>query len=177
MCTRTRSICTIVKPRLQTAGYIPITAGATKSISNEGRYSSTICEFIGNSGLDSDVLDFGEMASGNAVVKNSYFHDMEGYNSDAVDLGDQAKNVIIDSIVVYNFQDKGVSIGQQSSAKITNSVFINCGMGAGMKDSSSVWIDHCTYYGNVFALANYQKHLGDAGSNLVCNELGFVKLL
>jgi len=68
--------------------------------------------------------------------------------------------------VVYNFQDKGVSIGQQSSAKITNSVFINCGMGAGMKDSSSVNIDHCTYYGNFYALANYQKHAGDAGSNL-----------
>jgi len=82
-------------------------------------------------------------------------------------LGDHAKNVIIDSIVVYNFQDKGVSIGQQSSAKITNSVFINCGMGAGMKDSSSVTIDHCTYYGNFYALANYQKHPGDAGSNLV----------
>jgi len=45
-------------------------------------------------------------------------------------------------------------------------VFINCGMGAGMKDSSSVYIDRCTYYGNFYALANYQKHEGDAGSNL-----------
>jgi hypothetical protein len=30
-----------------------------------------------------------------------------------------------------------------------------------------VMIDHCTYYGNFYALANYQKHPGDAGSNLV----------
>ena len=124
------------------------------------------CDFRGNNGLDSDALDFGEMPSGNAIVKNSYFHDFEGYNSDAIDLGDHAKNVIIDSIIVYNIDDKGISIGQQSSAKISNSVFINCGMGAGMKDSSNVNIDHCTYYGNFYALANYQKHPGDAGSNL-----------
>ncbi|HAH23184.1 MAG TPA: hypothetical protein DCL77_05400, partial [Prolixibacteraceae bacterium] len=124
-------------------------------------------EFIGNDKVDCDAIDFGDMTSGSAIVKNSYFHDMDGFNSDAVDLGDHSKNVIIDGIVAYNFQDKGVSIGQQSSTKITNSVFINCGMGAGMKDSSSVHIDHCTYYGNFYALANYQKHPGDAGSNLV----------
>jgi hypothetical protein len=69
--------------------------------------------------------------------------------------------------VAYNLQDKGISIGQQSSTKITNSVFINCGMGAGMKDSSSVTIDHCTYYGNFYAIANYQKHAGDAGAHAV----------
>jgi len=125
------------------------------------------CEFIGNTGVDTDALDFGEMSEGNSTVRNSYFHDFEGFNADAVDLGDHAKHVIVDNIVAYNINDKGVSIGQQSSTKITNSVFINCGMGAGMKDSSSVTIDHCSYYGNFYALANYQKHPGDAGSNLV----------
>ncbi|HNW51596.1 MAG TPA: lamin tail domain-containing protein [Prolixibacteraceae bacterium] len=142
-------------------------AGCDEINIKRGKILINHCEFRGNTGLDSDALDFGEMSSGNAVVKNSYFHDMDGYNSDAVDLGDHAKNIIVDSIVVYNFQDKGVSIGQQSSAKISNSIFMNCGMGAGMKDSSSVKIDHCTYYGNFYALANYQKHPGDAGSNLV----------
>ena len=121
------------------------------------------CEFIGNKGIDSDALDFGEMSEESSSVRNCYFHDFEGSNADAVDLGDHARNVIIDSIIAYNINDKGVSIGQRSSTKITNSVFINCGMGAGMKDSSSVNIDHCTYYGNFYALANYQKHPGDAG--------------
>lgn len=124
-------------------------------------------EFIGNAALDCDAIDFGDMSEANSIVRNCYFHDMDGFNSDAVDFGDHSKNVIVDGIVAYNFQDKGVSIGQQSSAKIINSVFINCGMGAGMKDSSSVHIDHCTYYGNLIAIANYQKHAGDAGSNLV----------
>jgi len=125
------------------------------------------CDFPGNDQLDVDAIDFGEMTSGNTVVKNSYFHDFQGFNSDAVDLGDHAKNVLIDGIVVYNFQDKGVSIGQRSSTKITNSIFINCGMGVGMKDSSSVKIDQCTYYGNFYAIANYQKHPGDAGAHAV----------
>jgi hypothetical protein len=30
-----------------------------------------------------------------------------------------------------------------------------------------VKIDHCTYYGNFYAIANYQKHPGDAGANAV----------
>lgn len=142
-------------------------AGCDEINIKRGKILISNCEFIGNTGVDSDALDFGDMSGGSAIVRNSYFHDMDGFNSDAVDLGDHAKNVVVDGIVVYNFQDKGVSIGQQSSAKITNSVFINCGMGAGMKDSSTVKIDHCTYYGNFYALANYQKHPGDAGSNLV----------
>ena len=132
----------------------------------KGKITIYNCEFVGNKGVDTDALDFGEMSEGSSSVKNSYFHDFEGPNADAVDLGDHAKNVVVDSIIAYNINDKGVSIGQRSSATITNSVFINCGMGAGMKDSSSVRIDHCTYYGNFFALANYQKHAGDAGSNL-----------
>jgi hypothetical protein len=125
------------------------------------------CDFPGNNKLDVDAIDFGEMTAGSTVVRNCFFHDFEGFNSDAVDLGDHAKNVIIDRIVAYNLQDKGVSIGQQSTTKISNSVFLNCGMGAGMKDSSNVSIDHCTYYGNVYAIANYQKHAGDAGANAV----------
>jgi hypothetical protein len=130
-----------------------------------GKISMSNCEFIGNTGADSDAIDFGDMSEGNSSVRNCYFHDFDGFNADAVDLGDRAKNIIIDGILAYNIQDKGVSIGQRSSAKITNSVFINCGMGTGMKDSSNVMIDHCTYYGNLYAIANYQKHPGDAGAN------------
>lgn len=130
-----------------------------------GRVLIDHCEFSGNDKLDVDAIDFGDLTTGSASVTNSYFHDFIGFNSDAVDLGDHSKGVIIDGIVIYNVQDKGVSIGQQSSTKITNSVFLNCGMGAGMKDSSSVEIDHSTYYGNNIAIANYQKHAGDAGAN------------
>jgi hypothetical protein len=125
------------------------------------------CDFPGNDKLDVDGIDFGEMSAGSTILRNSFFHDFEGFNSDAVDLGDRAKNVIIDGVVVYNVQDKGISVGQQSSAKIANSVFLNCGMGAGMKDSSNVFIDHCTFYGNLYAIDNYQKHAGDAGANAV----------
>jgi len=46
-------------------------------------------------------------------------------------------------------------------------------MGVGMKDSSSVNIDHSTYYGNFYALANYQKHPGDAGAHAVVTNSVF----
>jgi len=93
--------------------------------------------------------------------------DFHGFNSDAIDIGERAKNIEIKNMVVYNITDKGVSVGQQSSANISNSIFVNCNLGAGLKDSSRVTIDHCTYYGNGTSVSTYEKNAGDAGGNVV----------
>jgi len=42
---------------------------------------------------------------------------------------------------------------------------VNCNLGAGLKDSSRVTIDHCTYYGNGTSVACFEKNEGDAGGN------------
>ncbi len=122
------------------------------------------CEFTGNDMPDTDAIDYDDVKNG--VIRNSLIRDFHGFNSDAIDIGERAENILIENMLVYNITDKGVSVGQQSSANISNSVFVNCNLGAGLKDSSRVTIDHSTYYGNGTPVATYEKNEGDAGANV-----------
>ncbi|HPE77015.1 MAG TPA: lamin tail domain-containing protein [Draconibacterium sp.] len=121
------------------------------------------CVFVGNDMPDTDAVDYDDVENG--TIKNSLIRDFHGFNSDAIDIGEKAKNISIQNMVVYNITDKGVSVGQQSSVNISNSLFVNCNLGAGLKDSSRVTIDHCTYYGNGTSVAAFEKNAGDAGGN------------
>jgi hypothetical protein len=128
------------------------------------------CVFTGNEMPDNDAVDYDDVENG--IIRNSVIHDFLGFNSDAIDIGEKAENISIENILVYNVVDKGVSVGQQSSAHISNSVFVNCNMGAGLKDSSRVFINHCTFYGNGTSIACYEKNEGDAGGNgVVTNSI------
>lgn len=89
------------------------------------------CEFVGNDMPDTDAIDYDDVENG--VIRNSVIHDLHGSNSDAIDIGEKAKNISIQNMVVYNITDKGVSVGQQSSVNISNSIFVNCNLGAGLK--------------------------------------------
>ena len=121
------------------------------------------CTFRGNDQPDTDAIDYDDVENG--IIHNCIISDMHGFNSDAIDIGEKASNIKIDSVFVYNITDKGVSVGQQSSAHIAYSVFANCNLGAGLKDSCYVTIDHCTYYGTGIAIACFEKNAGDAGGN------------
>lgn len=121
------------------------------------------CEFVGNDQPDTDAIDYDNIENG--VIRNCLIRDFHGINSDAIDLGEKAINILIDSIMVYNITDKGVSVGQQSSASIRNSIFVNCNLGAALKDSSKVVIDHSTFYGCVIPVASFEKNAGSAGGN------------
>ncbi|HSO85558.1 MAG TPA: CotH kinase family protein, partial [Draconibacterium sp.] len=123
------------------------------------------CVFNGNEMPDNDAVDYDDVENG--IIRNSVIHDFLGFNSDAIDIGEKAKNISIENMLVYNIFDKGVSVGQQSLVSIKNSVFVNCSMGAGLKDSSRIYIDHCTYYGNGTSIACYEKNEGDAGGNAI----------
>ena len=70
-------------------------------------------------------------------------------------------------MVVFNITDKGVSVGQKSTVTIQNSVFINCNMGVGVKDSGRVSVDRSIFYSNVDAIAAFEKNPGQAGGNVM----------
>lgn len=129
-----------------------------------GRGYIANCEFIGNNLPDNDAIDFNGGA--NSVVKNCIIRDFFGPNSDAIDLGEKASNITLDGLYVHDITDKGVSIGQWSKVKIINSLFTNCNMGAGVKDSSFTSIDHCTFYGVGTPVHAYEKIVGRAGGNV-----------
>lgn len=122
------------------------------------------CEFIGNNMPDNDAIDFN--GGINSVVKNCIIRDYFGANSDAIDLGEKASNITLDGLYVHDITDKGISVGQWSSVNILNSLFTNCNLGAGVKDSSSAIINHCTFYGVGTPIASYEKVAGRAGGNV-----------
>jgi len=123
------------------------------------------CEFIGNNLPDNDAIDFNGGADG--IVKNCTIRDFFGINSDAIDLGEKASNITIDGLYVHDITDKGISVGQWSNVNIKNSLFTNCNMGAGVKDSSFASIDHCTFYGVGTPVHTYEKIAGRAGGNVI----------
>jgi hypothetical protein len=137
-----------------------------------GNAEITNCRFTGNEQVDTDAIDFDEVENG--VIRNSIISGFYGFNSDAIDLGEEASGILIDSIVVYNITDKGVSLGQHSSASIKNSVFINCNMGIGVKDSSNVIVENCLFYNNGNAIACFEKNIGLAGGITLVNILDTV---
>lgn len=121
------------------------------------------CEFTGNKSPDTDGIDYDEVLNGR--IQNCRIHDFRGFNSDAVDIGEHAVGISIDSLLVYNITDKGVSVGQRSVVEVRNSIFANCGLGVAVKDSSNALIDHCTFYGVGTPAACYEKNPGKAGGN------------
>ena len=128
------------------------------------------CSFEGNNKPDTDAIDYDEIENG--IIRNCRIFDFTGINSDAIDIGENASNILIDSVLVYHITDKGVSMGQRSTATIQNSVFINCNMGVALKDSSRAIINHVLFYGNDKAIAIYEKNPGHAGGNgIVLNSI------
>jgi len=123
------------------------------------------CRFYGNDRPDTDAIDLDE--TGSAVVRSCRITGFYGLNSDAVDLGEKAVNVLVDSVMVWNITDKGVSVGQWSSATVTNSVFVNCNMGVVVKDSSTAVVRNCLFYGTGYPVACFEKNPGLAGGNAV----------
>ncbi|HLN72349.1 MAG TPA: lamin tail domain-containing protein [Prolixibacteraceae bacterium] len=121
-------------------------------------------EFVGNDQPDTDGIDYDDIENG--IIRNCLIRDLHGSNSDAIDLGEKGRNILIDGVMVYNITDKGVSVGQQTTATIRNSIFVNCNLGAGLKDSCKAVIDHCTYYGCATPVATYEKNAGSAGGNV-----------
>lgn len=129
------------------------------------------CEYIGNDMPDTDAIDYDGVTGG--VIRKITAHGFLGDNSDAIDLGEQAMDVQVDSILVYDITDKGISVGQRSTAHVTNSTFIHTNLGLGVKDSCSVTVDRCTFYAVQNPISCYEKVTGRAGGNAVINACAF----
>ncbi|MBN2520818.1 MAG: lamin tail domain-containing protein [Bacteroidales bacterium] len=129
------------------------------------------CDFRGNNAFDTDAIDYDQISGG--IIRNNLIHDFEGFNSDAIDLGEELENVYVYKNFIYNCTDKGVSVGQASSAIIENNIIIGCNMGVGIKDFNSfAFINKNTFYGNNIGIACYEKNfLEGGGSATVSNTI------
>lgn len=112
---------------------------------------------------DMDAIDFDGVANG--IIRNNTIHDFRGDNCDGLDIGESCSGLLVENNFIYHCLDKGISVGQQSSALIRNNTIAYTGYGIALKDQSPVQIDHCTFFGNQIAVAAYEKNPGNLGGN------------
>ncbi|MFZ1291318.1 MAG: CotH kinase family protein [Melioribacteraceae bacterium] len=129
------------------------------------KYGSAIiegCEFTGGYAIDIDAIDYDDVKSG--IIRRNIIHGFLSENSDGIDIGEGAENILIEDNIIYNCYDKGISVGQASNAIIKGNVISNCNMGIGIKDESSYgFVDHNTFYKNGISVSAYEKTIGKGG--------------
>ena len=122
------------------------------------------CDLRGNDEFDSDGIDFDQTKSG--VIRNNKIYNIYGFNSDGIDLGEDAENILIEGNIIYNVNDKGVSIGGKSNAVVKRNIIANCGMGVGIKDYYSYgYMENNTFYANQYGVASFEKNIGHGGGS------------
>jgi len=123
------------------------------------------CDLRGNISYDTDAIDYDGINNG--IIRGNTIYNFFGENSDGIDLGEGAKNILIENNLIFNCTDKGISVGQAATTIIKNNVIVNCAQGVGIKDDSSyAYIDRNTFYGNAYAVASFEKNLGAGGGNV-----------
>jgi hypothetical protein len=120
------------------------------------------CVLKGNDEFDSDAIDYDRIYNG--IIRGNRIYNFYGFNSDAIDLGEGSQNILIENNIIYNIDDKGISIGHGSTAIIKRNLIANCGQGVGIKDDNSYgYIEHCTFYANRYGIACFEKNIGIGG--------------
>ena len=122
------------------------------------------CDLRGNVAVDTDAIDFDDICDG--VIRGNRIYDFRGVNSDGIDIGEGAQNVLIESNLIVNCRDKGISIGQGSTVIARRNVIALCALGFGIKDSGShAEIIHNTLFGNRTAIEVFEKNPGKGGGS------------
>lgn len=120
------------------------------------------CDFKGNDAPDTDAIDYDQINGG--IIRGNKIYGFNGFNSDAIDIGEGAQNILIENNRIMNCTDKGVSVGQASSAIVRRNLIANCSLGIGVKDSLSyAFVDQNTFYNNEYAVAAFEKNAGAGG--------------
>jgi hypothetical protein len=122
------------------------------------------CNLKGNNAFDTDAIDYDQITNG--IIQGNLIHDFEGINSDGIDLGEGCENIKIYNNFIFNCTDKGISIGQASTAVIENNVIMNCYQGIGIKDQGAFGlITNNTFYNNNIGVACFEKNFLNGGGS------------
>lgn len=123
------------------------------------------CEFSGAFEVDADAIDYDGVHGG--IIRGNYLHDFMGDNDDAIDIGEEARDLLIESNRISRCFDKGVSIGQASTATVRHNIIRNVALGAGVKDAGSFGLfENNTFHKTGSAIAVYEKNPGNGGGGV-----------
>ncbi len=130
------------------------------------------CVFLGNTAPDTDAIDFDGVTEG--LIQNNRIYGFRGPNSDAIDIGEGARNLRIVGNRIFNITDKGVSVGQASETTIKQNLIVDCALGVAVKDyGSSAFIDQNTFAFTDTGVAVYEKNLLKGGGSAVVENCIF----
>jgi CotH kinase protein/Lamin Tail Domain/Right handed beta helix region/Secretion system C-terminal sorting domain len=127
----------------------------------KGRVENCTFTALGTLLPDMDAIDFDGITDG--VMRNNVIHDFRGDNCDGLDIGEKCQNLQIEGNFIYHCFDKGISVGQESSATIRNNTIAYTAIGIALKDQSPVLVDHCTIFGTQQGISAYEKNPGSMG--------------
>ena len=121
------------------------------------------CEFSSaNLTADTDAIDYDGIQGG--IIRGNRIHDFMGDNNDAIDIGEGTLDLLVESNRIARCFDKGVSIGQGSTALVRFNLISEVDMGLGIKDAGSYGlIENNTFFNLGRAVAVYEKNLGSGG--------------
>jgi hypothetical protein len=112
-----------------------------------------LLEYQGYSG---DGIDFDNAREGSYIRRCTVRRGLI-FNTDALDMGEygaEGSHALIDSCLLHDFVDKGVSMGVGVFITVTNTLIYDVDAGFGIKDNSLASVYNCTV-----ANANYGFHL------------------
>ena len=119
-------------------------------------FDDNLLEYQGYSG-DGIDFDYGQEGS---YIKRCTVRRGTIFNTDAIDMGEFGANgtrVTIDSCLLHDFIDKGVSMGVQVYVTVTNTLIYNCDSGFGIKDNSLAGVFNCTVADCNYGFHEYNK--------------------
>jgi len=128
-----------------------------------------LLEYQGNSG-DGIDFDAGQPSSyiRRCTVRRGFL-----FNTDALDMGEfgatGSKGILIDSCLLHDFVDKGVSMGVGVDVTVTNTLIYNVDAGIAVKDNSTAGI-----YNNTIANANFGYHCYNKANPAAPDGGGFI---
>jgi hypothetical protein len=157
-------------PIIHTLGQ-PNHCGLTLKRCHVARYYEILCQLSTNyfedclmeyaeEGGDGIDFDAGQLGS---VIRRCTVRHGKFTNVDAVDMGEfggtgeGSRGILIDSCLLYDFVDKGISMGVQVDVAATNCLIHDVDSAIAVKDLSTAGIYNCTLVSNNFGFHCYNK--------------------
>lgn len=91
------------------------------------------------------------------VVKNSVFKDLENGDDNGDGLDFSGSTVLVKQNKFSQFQDKGLSVGEDTDVLVSGNIFTGNGIGFAAKDRSNVFAFWNQFMNNKVAISSYQK--------------------
>ncbi len=118
-----------------------------------------------------DTIDIGN--SNNGVIRNNTIYGSAFPDTDAVDIGDGSKNIEVSGNRIYDFADKAISVGQQSTAIAFDNVIIDCGVGLAAGDGAKIEAYRNKFVRAGIALSSHIDEITLEGSSVYIKDSMF----